>query len=247
MPNKAREWARNRFMLAVLGGLGLCLIVLASQIPGEPYRGILASIGGVFVGSSLSLYITGIFAPQPLEQILDLLADIAAMPWRPSESEVHLLRRQFYGYLRTQHSGETLWLYRDFDFASVDRPGHIEAVIKYPVQQRISRYRYFGFPVMKRLTLVGLNMSIPTEQAVIQVIPSVGHKGIHAGLAFVETDDERNIVTPTLMCDRPIIALTEQGVVPKELAAELDAIWLRSWRSEMSVPRAPEGAAAAIG
>lgn len=240
--DQIRDIAQSGFALGLLFVLGFTLIILGTRVNLDPWGRVVTAVGGVLFGSGLSMLINRIYAaPNPLSTVLRLINDMVSVPWRTNESELRPLRRRYHGYLSTLRAGERLWLYREFDFGTIETPGHLDAIVQYPVDQRMSRYRYYGVPVMRRLVLIGLNANVPNEEAVVHIFPSCGAGGtvIHAGLAFLQPPGNGpQIVTPTLLSDEPLIAHAVPGPVPADQAQLLDQRWKQEFGSTLNLPHA---------
>jgi hypothetical protein len=233
---KAQEAAKSWFALILLLGLGGTLIyfgsVLPQATPGQVTQcRVITAVGGVFFGSGLSLLFNAIYS-QPFDRILQALRELAHAPWRQSgdkeDKELIKYRQRFYGYLYTKRDGEWVWLYRVFDFGGSNTPGMLYAMIQYQDDPKrdVRKYEYFGFTTKNRLVLIGHSFDNTNEPAVIHVFPDYAQDGLHAGLAFVQAEGKEDIITPSLMSNRPLIEnLKWQGRVGGDHSAELLGKW----------------------
>lgn len=237
------------------------------------WMNVFTSLGAAIIGTAISLLMSRVFEPSPVGEIYHLLSIAKNLPLIADDEKVRPHRLKYHGYLLSHALGKPQWKYRVFDFTRDKRPGYLHARVdvwvpnepnpeaaptgpassddETPNDIRLGHqvYIYDGYlSEPYHLLLVGrLDPEMGTEPDVIHVFPFglkiQGH--VMAGLAFLETSDNKHIVTPTLLSKVRQTQECKFGpVVDPHEQAKLARLWHHHFLGDFKI-NVPEEYAAA--
>jgi hypothetical protein len=227
---------------------------------------VFAAIGAAIMGTALSLFIARVFEPAPIDDIYHLLSVAKNFSLITDDDKVRPRRLKYHGYLLSHALGKPQWKYRVFDFTQDRRPGYLHARVdvwvptesnqdkQYPGHTAEPHPRDSGEPDRighqvflyngylcdpYHLILVGrLDPEYGTEPEVIHIFP-FGLKvqgNVMAGLAFLETSDNKHVVTPTILSKTRLTAETIYGpVAATSDQAKLSTIWKQHFLGDFQI------------
>lgn len=235
------------------------------------WMNVFAALGAAIIGAALSLLMARVFDPSPMNEIYHIMSVIKNCPLITDDEKVRPRRLKYHGYMLSHALGKLQWKYRVFDFTKDRRPGYLHANVdvwvptesnqdkKYPGRSHASNdkfddetrsghqvYIYDGYLCDPyHLLLVGhLDPEMGSEPEVIQVFP-FGLKAqgnVMAGLAFLETSDNKHVVTPTILSRVRQTSETDFGPVedPNE-QTKLLKLWQQHFLNDFKINVPIEG------
>jgi hypothetical protein len=223
------------------------------------------AFGAAVMGAALSLLMARVFEPSAMNEIFHLMSVTKNSPLIADDEKVRSRRLKYHGYLFSHAMGRPQWKYRVFDFTKERRPGYLHARVDVWVPTEPNEckdgamqpgtdasdtdgemrncnqvYLYDGFLCDPyHLLLVGrLDSELGSEPDVIQVFPFglKSQSNMMFGLAFLETSDNKHVVTPTILSKVRLTNETEFGPVkePNE-EAKLMKLWQQHFLDDFKI------------
>jgi hypothetical protein len=249
--------------LVALSVVGILLTVAGALFDSHQvfWITVFTSLGAAIIGTAFSLLMARVFEPSPMNEIYQLLSIDRHSPLVIHDEKVRPRRIKYHGYLLSHAFGKPQWKYRIFDFSRDPRPGYLHAKVDVWVPREDAappqagaghrkvggeephdphqKYFYDGFLCDPyHLLLVGrLDPELGAEPDVIHVFPFAlkDQLGVMAGLAFLETSDDKHVVTPTILSKERQTSETEFGPVVDPLEqAKLLKLWRKHFQAEVT-------------
>lgn len=217
--------------------IGIILIVLpeaATEGRLVDQKSVYQTIGGVFVGSAVTLFMS-IFSTVGLANRVSLILRQGTNDVSNKESKyIENHHRKYYYYYRTSIGKQVFWRCLLLDFTH--GYGAVRLIQRVALKNQDGQFEYYKVEALTRFGRL-LLMFYPEERTVEPSMVSVfnvNDKTPYAGVKHLMTWDRTNLIAPCLVSTLPVAGWSKkQDAAPPNVSAELTATWRKEIKADL--------------
>lgn len=228
----AREW-----LILALGvvttGFGVTYTTAAANashpsVASQVVAGVLTAVGGGILGAVISILVARSSDRDTLAHVAEVLERSLTSELRSDDARLSPLRAQhWHHYYLTTLRGEHVWRYETYPFQLSAQVGSLAVKIDVETDNGlIFPYLVEAFVRHERLTIVS-SKARDNSNTFVEVFPQFdGELSEYYGIGFVRTWDATNIVTKTILSQKPLAGISCKGpTLSADEGRRLDAVW----------------------
>jgi hypothetical protein len=210
--------------LVIAGGLA---VGWGASIHGKTGSNIMIAVGGALLGTATAGLAGSLSESDFLVEIRRLLTASLAPGLVTDERLLRDHRRKYHHYVMSRVGRERVWTHSVLDFSTSYTAGKLTSVTEVgDGRGNVVRYRVEAGFVDQRC-IMAEKAQEGTEPAAIYLYPSFsqGYRGVHAGIAVLESWDGTPAIVPTLISREEVVVWDEVGVIDRTTAQGLTPKW----------------------
>lgn len=195
---------------------GVLVLIIGTQSK-DPLDIILTTIAGALIGTSIPSLVYSYDT-----SLIELIEKNTSIPNFSSSSQLDMVRTKFYLYHNTTKNGKSRWELWVDDFRNSDSTNYINCK-RYRKQGLSTKSEYNGIGMLTDNTLILTYKGISSEEIpVVYIIRDIlkQYKDYRLGMAFFETFDGNETVSPVILTFKPLFGVKTEGQINDSLLLE---------------------------